>query len=109
MTLYYNLQYSNCRLQYEFRRKASVPARGGGRDARLGTRSVAAGNRAADPEGTRPIHQPELSLADRERNAAAFDQLHAPAAGTLFQGASGLPGGRPGGISERTDLRYRGA
>src|SRR5665213_2732566 len=46
----------------------------------------------------------ELSFADREWSAAAPDQYHAAAAGEVLQGASGLPGRRPGGLSRGTTV-----
>src|ERR1039457_1506246 len=59
-----NLQYSNHRLRYDARRETSIPPGSGGHHPRPRPRIVASGNGAHDPEGSRKIHQPELSLAD---------------------------------------------
>src|SRR5579872_7464405 len=90
---------------YEAGRENPVSARGGRGVARLGPRNDAAGSGAGVEARVAAIHQPVVSVANRERGAPASDQFHAHAAGAVFQSASRLPGGRSGRLSHRAGFR----
>src|SRR5262245_40556578 len=85
-------------------RKASLSPAGRRNSSRPQPGGDATGNRTGIVQDIGEGDQPVLSVADRKRCPAPFDQLHADAACAVFQGASRLSGGRPGRLPDGVDL-----
>src|SRR6266404_1782647 len=90
------LQYS--RGGHETRRQTSLPPRGGRLASRTGPYDDPAGAGRRNEARDWPWLEPGVSLADRERRAAAPDAHDAGTPGSVLPGVSGLSGGRSGGV-----------
>src|SRR5579862_8798280 len=84
---------------HETRRKTSLPAAGRRHATRPRSRNDAAGPGQSYEERDWPRAEPIVLVSDRKRHTPALDQRHTHAAGALLQGASGISGGRPRGLS----------
>src|SRR5258708_4524706 len=105
LDMYCILQYKYRNTEYEAGRENTLPPRGRGFAARVGSADYSAGNGEGGTPGTAQEHQPVLPVADRARFAAAHDAVVTRAAGKVFQGAPRLSGGRSRGLPHGTDVR----